>query len=339
MFSLKEIIEQIRSHSGKSEAAVKKLIKEKQEELSELVSEEGAAYIVARELGLNLLQESTRQLKIKNLVSGMRSVDLTGKIVRVFEPRDWEKKGKKGSVANILLADETGVVRLVLWNDEVNLIRDGTLKEDDVVRLRGGYVKKGYNNALEVSKGKGVLEKVDEEVTVPVQQELKPSGFAAKRISEFTEGDAVRCRACLVQLYRRNPFYEVCPGCGARVAEENGKWMCKDHGDVNPKPQLVVSGVIDDGFGNIRAVFFSDRAEKLLGKSAEEVKKLADEKKEVMAVYDDFAVLGKEMNITGTVRRNSFTEEIELIVQAVEAIDPAKECEKLLGALEKKKKT
>jgi hypothetical protein len=71
---IKKIIETTCKHSGKSEAEIRKLIGEKQDELSGLVSEEGAAYIVARELGVNLLKAAKRQLKVKNLrLSGYSS--------------------------------------------------------------------------------------------------------------------------------------------------------------------------------------------------------------------------------------------------------------------------
>ena len=33
-------------------------------------------------------------MKIKNLVSGLRSVDLKAKVIRIFEPREFEKEGK-----------------------------------------------------------------------------------------------------------------------------------------------------------------------------------------------------------------------------------------------------
>jgi hypothetical protein len=88
---LERIIEVTCKHSGRTEAEVRKLIEEKQDELSGLVSEEGAAYIVARELGVNLLKAAKRQLKIKNLIPGLSSVELVGRVVSIFEPREWAR--------------------------------------------------------------------------------------------------------------------------------------------------------------------------------------------------------------------------------------------------------
>ncbi len=87
MDSIEGLLKEICNKSGKAEDEVMKLIEEKQEELSGLVSPEGAAYIVGRELGVSLLKESSRQLKAKNIIPGMRSVDFLGRITRIMEPR------------------------------------------------------------------------------------------------------------------------------------------------------------------------------------------------------------------------------------------------------------
>src|SRR3989338_2964778 len=116
MFSYDEILEKIEKDGKISRQQAEKLIGEKQTELSGLVSREGAAYIVGRELGLNLLKEGTRDLKIKNLVAGLRSANISGKIARIFEPREFDKNGKKGRLLSMIIGDETGTTRLTLWN-------------------------------------------------------------------------------------------------------------------------------------------------------------------------------------------------------------------------------
>ena len=104
--SISSIIEKVVETSGKSASEIKKMIEDKQDELSGLVSEEGATYIIARELGVNLLKATNRQLKIKNLLPGLRSVDLVARVVRVFEPRDWSRGDRSGKVASLILGDE-----------------------------------------------------------------------------------------------------------------------------------------------------------------------------------------------------------------------------------------
>ncbi len=332
---IKKIIEATCKHSGKTEAEVRKLIEEKQDELSGLVSEEGAAYIIARELGVNLLKAAKRQLKVKNLISGLRSVEIVGRIVRIFEPREWEKEGKSGVVQNLILGDETGMVRLSLWNEETDLVKIGEIKDDDTIRITGGYVKTDNRGNPELRIGKGKLEKVEEEVTLPDTKEIKRDFGTAHRksLADLKEGDFAEVRACLVQVFRRNPVYEVCPTCGVRATEDKGKWTCKEHGEVNPEYRMVIAGVVDDGFGNIRVVFFGEIAEKLLGKNAAELGKLIQDGNEPMAIYEDFPALGREFVIKGRVKKNDLTESLEFVANDIEDIDIKKEAGDLIKEL------
>ncbi len=54
--TLNEIIEKIKEQSGLPEEEIKNKIKEKQRELYGLVSPEGAAHILAKELGIELVK-------------------------------------------------------------------------------------------------------------------------------------------------------------------------------------------------------------------------------------------------------------------------------------------
>jgi len=88
---------------------------------------------------LNLLKEVSKDLKIENIISGMRSVNVKGKITKVFEPREFEKNGKTGKVASIVISDETGRIRMSLWDEQVKFIED--LKEGENIEVINGYTK------------------------------------------------------------------------------------------------------------------------------------------------------------------------------------------------------
>jgi len=327
MFSIEEIAEKICEHTGLSRSKVTQLIEEKEEELSGLVSKEGAAYIVARELGISLLRESKKQAKIKNLSEGMASVELVARVVRISETRTFEKEGSSGSVVNLVLGDETGMIRLSLWNDEIDLINDMGIKEGDAIRVSRGYVKMDNRGNLELRLGRGRMEKVEEEVKLPEAGGLASDFGIVRRkpLSEAKEGETIETRACLVQIFRKNPFYEVCPTCGLRMKNRGGKWACDQHGEEKPAYSMVVSGVLDDGHGNVRVVFFRELAERLFGKTAAELRAYAQERVDPMAVYEIFEGLGKDYIIRGRIRKNELTENLEMIANWVEEPDIKKE--------------
>jgi len=332
MFSLEKIIEKICEHTNLDEDRVRKMILEKPKELSGLVSEEGAGYLVARELGVNLIREVKRQLKIKNLITGLKSVELIARVVKIFEPRDFEKNGRTGRVINVLLGDDTGVVRLSLWNEETELVESGKIKEGDVVRISRAYVKPDNRDNPELRLGRGSIERVEGVTDLPSAEEIEKEFSSMKRrfIRDFKDGQLNETRAALVQVFKRDPFFEICPKCGIRLKEDNGKWICEDHGEVQPKYQVMLSGIIDDGTGNIRAVFFRDTAEKLFGKTVEELREIAKKNMDVLSVFTHIEGLGKDFIFRGRVRKNDFTNRLEFIVNEMEEIDVKKEIENLL---------
>ncbi len=334
MFSVEEIVKKIREHSEASEEEIRKLIAEKQEELSGLVSEEGAAYIVARELGVNLLKETKRQLKIKNLVPGLRSVELVARVVRIQEPREFERNGKQGKVVNIVLGDETGTVRLSLWNDECEIAE--RINEGGSVRIFRAYTKEDSMGNPELRIGRGSIEKIDQVVNLPPPESIEERfGKPVRReIAEFGEGQFNETRAALVQAFNRNPFYEVCPVCGSRVKENEGKWRCEEHGEVTPEKNLVLSGVIDDGTGNIRAVMFRSAAEKVFGKDVNEIEDALRGKGEDFQLSSIVEGLGREFIFRGRVKRNSYSGNLEFVVNEVEDVDAKREAENLIQKIE-----
>jgi replication factor A1 len=317
-----ELVEKIAQESGLTPKEIRDKIEEKRIELSNLISEEGAAYIVAKELGIDLMKR-VKRLFIKNLIDGMRSVEIVGKITNIIE-REFETKKGKGKVAIVFLIDETGSIRLTLWNRELEKLKG--FYAGDTVRVRG-YVRKDNRGGLEFRVGRyGKIEKSSEEITVKDKKTERSS------ISELIEGQNRIIRGALLQVFKSNPFFQVCPECGSRVKEEEG-FACQEHGNVEPRPRLVITGIIDDGTENIRAVFFGENAEKLLGMTTDEAKRLMEKKMELNALFDKID-MGKEFLLTGYVRRNPYFDRMEFIVSNVKNVNVRDEIRSMLRGKE-----
>ncbi len=325
MESLDEIKAQIAGQSGLDTEDVQRRIEDKQVELSGLISLEGAAHLVARELGIDLLKKIDRHLEIRNVVSGMRSVEVTGRIARVFEARAFEKNGKAGKVASIILWDPTGTIRISLWNDETNAIKN--LRENQVVRVRG-YAKEDNRGAAELRVGnKGSIEVLDTDFP-----EIEMAATKRIRIAELREGAYAEIKATFAQIFESNPFYEICPKCGIRLKQSNEKFFCDEHSYVEPNYGMVLSGVVDDGSESIRVVFFRGVAEKMLGMKTAEALDIARKKLDKIAPIVDAEqrILGQEFVLTGRVKKNALFERLEFIADSVTNLNAAEETERLL---------
>lgn len=312
---MNELIKKISFASGISEEEIHEKVEKKK--LSG-ISEEGAAYMVAKDMGIELVQQE--RLKISSVIAGMQNIDVVGKITKITPIREFKTEKAEGRVVNVYFADETGSTRLVLWNDETDKIKE--LKEGEVIRVKG-YVKESLSSA-EIRLGRhGLIAKSNEKIDV-VQRTADRSN-----ISELREGQYRQLRTAVVQMFEGNVFYEVCPECKARLKEEND-YKCGEHGEVEPEYGIIISCIIDDGTGNIRAVFFNKQAEKIIGMDKKEAKKLFDRKKKLSAVLEQVKI-GEDILLTGKVRNNNFFGRLEFIVNDVQNVDTKKEIELMIG--------
>ncbi len=95
-------------------------------------------------------------MKISELKAGMRNVSVTGKIDSLGDPRTVNlKSGGTNTVADAIISDESGSMKLSLWGDDINKIQPG-----DKISVENGYINtfKGENS---ISIGKfGKMTKV-----------------------------------------------------------------------------------------------------------------------------------------------------------------------------------
>ncbi len=307
---LSEIIKKISASAGLDEDEVQQRIEEKRLELSGLVSQEGAAYIVAKELGITLLRRPER-LKLKSVVPGMQNIDIVAKVQRMFPAREFSTPNAKGRVMNVILADETSTARLSLWNEEVDRY---DMAVGDVLHITG-YVREDNLGGPEIRIGRyGSLQKTDERIDIFSQKTERSS------IAELREGQYKQIRVAIVNVFESDFFFSVCPVCSASL-----KGMeCSDHGVVEPKQRLVLAGIIDDGTENMRFVAFGEVAEKIAGSKSEQL--LPMSKEDIMEKIE----LGKELVFEGRVRKNAMFSRLEFTVNSVEEVDTRREIEMLL---------
>ncbi|MFQ6010215.1 MAG: DUF2240 family protein [Candidatus Aenigmatarchaeota archaeon] len=323
---MEDIIQKIISSTGMERVEVEKRIEGKQVELSGLVSKEGAAYIVAKELGLDLVKAMRKSIEIGKIAPKLTNISIKGRIVRIFEPREFESKGRKGFVASMILADASGRIRLTLWDQQVDVLQ--SLEPGLAIEIFGAYTRENNRGETELRIGRrgGIM--VLEDSDLPSMEELDRKRQEPERakISEMKEGGFYEIKAVVVQLFETEIFYEVCPTCGARTKPENGKFTCSKHGEITPAYAFVVSGVIDDGSENIRAVFFREAGAKVLGMSTEEVVAKKGH------LFEDVDVLGKEFIFRGRIRRNKMFGRTEFIVNDIQEVDLKKEIELQINA-------
>jgi len=298
-------LERVSRLSGLEKDELERKVEAKRAKLSGLISHEGALQVIAAELGISFDNE---KLKINELLPGMRRVCVIGKIVSVSPVRGFKNKnGDDGKVANLVLADDTSNIKIVLWDTHhIEMLEKKEIEEGSVIELSGGSVRDNeihLGSFSELKKSKQVFDEVKSERI-----------FKEKEIIDLSLGDSAKIRAFIVQFFDPR-FFEANKETGRKATDEdiaNG---------VQTEKRAILNVVIDDGTETIRAVLFHENV-KSLGLTSFDNPLILEQQKENL--------LGKEMFFVGNVRKNSYFQNSELIIDKVEEIN----LDKLISELE-----
>jgi len=97
-------------------------------------------------------------MNIAELKPRQGNVIIEAEVVDVGETKEFEKFGRKGRVANATIKDESGEIKLTLWNDDIDKIKKG-----DKIKISNGYVNE-FQGEKQLTAGKfGKLEVINKD--------------------------------------------------------------------------------------------------------------------------------------------------------------------------------
>ncbi len=298
-----DVKKKIQEQAGLTQEQIEERIQEKMRQLAGLISEEGACHIIANELNVQLVP-APKDRTVKDLLPGMRDVQQDLRVIQVYELRTFKSKFSdgEGKVASFLGGDPTGVIRVTCWGDLAD--KAASLKPQQVVRVKNGYVKDNNGRAELHLNDKSTLEADPKGVTVETAGRRENAEYARRRVNELSQGDfRVELLGTVVQVYDPRFFTR------------------KDGTDG-----AVVNVLLDDGTGNVRIGCFDAQAATALGL---ELEKLL-ERKEGSFDEEKTALLGNIVKVRGRAKLNTVYNSIELTADSLEtAPDAAEELERL----------
>jgi len=175
----------------KTKDEFEKEIKIKSKEYEDLIDENIIAVLIVDELGRNTQNIS----KISSLKPKSEST-IIGKIKNINQSRKFNRKnGTTGKVVNLEIEDDTGCCGLVLWDKDVELVKNKKIKIGSNVKVINGYIKDGFNG-LEINIGRwGFIE-------------LEPKECKNLIIKEEKEIEKTKTRGKIVNIETTRPFFK-----------------------------------------------------------------------------------------------------------------------------------
>ena len=310
-----QIIKKIIEATSLSIDDINSKIKQKMDQLAGLISEDGAAHIIANELGVQLIPSTEEVLDINNLLEGLRNVELNAKIIKKFDIKEFNSARGPGKLASFIIADKSGRIRATLWNTKVDEFYS-KFKEGDIVNIKNAYVRKNnYSGNIDINLGDNA-----EIIVNPkgIEIEVDTQSAPRKKISELGPNDfRVEVLSTIVQVSDIR-FWETCPKCNKKPKFENEKYICQEHGEI-PASEIgysyVLNCYLDDGSASIRTVFWRDQIQKLLEETHENIIKF----REAPDLFEPFksSLLGEMIKVIGRVNKNDAFDRMELVAQEI----------------------
>ena len=252
--------------------------------------------------------------KIEDLDEDEEDTVIVGRVIELNEIRNFDRdNGDTGSVRNIEIADDTGSIRVVLWDNDAKM----DLEMGQPLKLQNPRLSLDMDNRLQatVSGGTTVLEPSEKELEdLPSQDELMESIFVAKSIESLTEDDTnVHITATIKEVFPDKILLKKCPNCRESVEESEDEYICDNCGHTfdEPKYTLMIPTRVEDDTGEISVTFFGNLAEELIDMSQEEVVSLIED--EVLGIEDKIEdLVNMTIEIIANVSFNEYSEEYRL---------------------------
>ena len=150
----------------KTKAQFTKEITKRYKTYGELLDKDTIAFLLADELGRNTFSLTS----IAGLTAD-KDATVVATVQGISEVKTFRKKnGTVGKVLNLEISDASGRCRLVLWNEDIELVKSRDITIGTCIRIINGYTKTSYTG-LELNLGKwGMLDVEPPETHAPSHQ-------------------------------------------------------------------------------------------------------------------------------------------------------------------------
>lgn len=148
--------------SDLSEDQILGLIDEKKKEGRGLLSDEGAARLVAEELLIQTQGTKLGRMQVKELVSGLNDVSISGRVLLAWPPQEFQRRdGTPGRVMRLELVDRSGRVRFAVWDRHVEILSKAGKLQGKILRVGHAYTRQGLAGDTELHAGERASMEID----------------------------------------------------------------------------------------------------------------------------------------------------------------------------------
>ena len=166
-----------------SRSVIEERINEKKEKVGAgYLTDQGAIFLVAADLGVTLEQSQKAEVAIKDLYIGAKEVTLESRVLNISPTKQFTKKdGSSFSLRTITVYDNNSTASVKLWDEKANLPGIEELKPGDLIKIIKAYVKSDLTGAPTINIGSGASIETSQSVSDIVSIDSKISDVSEVR--------------------------------------------------------------------------------------------------------------------------------------------------------------
>ena len=140
-----------------SRSVIEERINEKKDKIgSGYLTDQGALFLVASDLGISLQESQKTEIELKDLFVGAKEVTLQSRVLNLSPAKQFMKKdGTPFFLRTMTVYDSNSRVSVKLWDEKATLPEIEKLKPGDLVKIIKAYVKSDLTGAPTLNIGSG----------------------------------------------------------------------------------------------------------------------------------------------------------------------------------------
>ncbi|MDA4136384.1 MAG: hypothetical protein OK449_05225 [Thaumarchaeota archaeon] len=186
------VTEVLRNRPEISRESLMERVQEKKRTVgSGYLTDQGALFLIAGELGVKLQHMITADLTLKDLHIGANDITVVARVLAIYPVSEFKRKDGSGvgRYRRVNLFDRNGVGRLTIWEDNEEAMKLSGIAVDAPVRVVSAYVKQGLDGKPNLNLGKrGRIEVITD---ASIVSKLAPLPSLSKKVDEVQAGEMV----------------------------------------------------------------------------------------------------------------------------------------------------
>ena len=120
------------------------------------LTDQGALFLIASDLGIALTQTFKAEISLKDLSIGAKGISVESRVLNISPARKFSRKdGSPFLLRTMTIYDNDSTVSVKLWDEKANLPGIEKLKPGDLIKIIKAYVKSDLNGSPTINVGSG----------------------------------------------------------------------------------------------------------------------------------------------------------------------------------------